>query len=321
MLAFIVMFLTARIKVIVIADGTEASGNVGAEEKKSSDFPIEVRSSGAADGIFYFHFTEGIKTENIRAENLYMSEEFHITIGDPDTAMDNLYIEGDTSSIREAGWRQQQGEVQICLKMNAVLEYQVSIEGSRLKIEQKDPHAMYRMLVFVDPAAMSVPEEQGALLKKLAEELVADDEMNQIRIYNTCSEGKEISPEEKARLINDLGADLYIGLGFDTQSQPEVYGISALYNGDYFIPEFGNQELADCLTRNVTEAVSNRGIGLQKTDEQEILKDLKVPAAIVQLGCLNHEEESRLLENTEYIRGLEQGITDTIREVYEAYYE
>lgn len=319
-LAFGIMIWVAHNKDIVIADGTAEANYTGDSVESGTEIPIQIKAAEGTGGSFYIAFSDGMKTENVRVENRYLSKELHLTImGQDKNLMSNVYIEGDTVFIEQAHWNYQRGDIQICLQMDGIYEYRVSMDGSRLKIEKKFPRDLYRRLVVVDPTAISGTWEESSVLKEIAENLGKDYTWDQIRIYNTDSEKDVLTPEQKAEFANALGADLYIGLGFDTESLPETYGISGMYNGAYYIPEFGNQTLADCLTRNVAMAVSNRAIGLENTEKNELLQLLKMPAAIVRLGCLNHEKERKLVENPLYQKKLEQGIADAIKEADKDY--
>lgn len=90
-------------------------------------------------------------------------------------------------------------------------------------------------------------------------------EDRQVKVYLTRTEDTDVTKEARRQFADWVGADLYLEIGLS--SDPEdasVYGISGEYNDEYYIPEFGNLQWADCVTRQVTVAASNRAVGLSR---------------------------------------------------------
>lgn len=90
----------------------------------------------------------------------------------------------------------------------------------------------------------------------------------------------------------------------------------AEYNDEYYRLDFGNVQWADCVTRQVTVASSNRAIGLFPAEEDDILWQLKIPAARISLGYVTNSSERQLLEQESYQKKLAEGIAEAISEVY-----
>lgn len=98
-----------------------------------------------------------------------------------------------------------------------------------------------------------------------------------------------------------MDADLYLEIGLSADdAQESTYGIRAEYNDEYYLPDFGNVQWADCVTRQVTVASSNRAIGLFPAEEDDILWQLKIPAARISLGYVTNSSERQLLEQESY---------------------
>ena len=125
-------------------------------------------------------------------------------------------------------------------------------------------------------------------------------------------------PEERARLAEETGADLYIRLcAGEDRTDEEAYGITGFYNEDYYIPGFGNTDLADILTREVTIEASNRAVGLKAAEEGSILELLKIPAAEISLGFLSNPKEAYLLGQESYREKLAAGFISAISKAVE----
>ena len=116
-------------------------------------------------------------------------------------------------------------------------------------------------------------------------------------------------------MIQEAGADLYIRIGAaENAAEENVYGIQCYYNDEYFIPGFGNVELADIVTRAVTIASSNRALGLIPADEDSILKEIDIPAVQLSAGYLSNDRERNLLQQEAYLEKVAEGILNAIGE-------
>ena len=123
--------------------------------------------------------------------------------------------------------------------------------------------------------------------------------------------------EDRIALGNETKADMYIRIEVNEAKDTGVYGITAVYNGDYFIPSFGNIELADCLEREVTTSVKGKALGLVSAGEKDVvLEKLTVPAATIKVGYLSNSQEAILLSRDEYQDKIATGIYDAITKIY-----
>ena len=93
------------------------------------------------------------------------------------------------------------------------------------------------------------------------------------------------------------------------------YYMMGLYD-EYYIPEFGNLQWADCVTRQVTVAASNRAVGLFPATEEDVLWEIAIPSARISLGYVTNAAERQLLIQENYQKKLAQGIAEAINEVY-----
>lgn len=186
-------------------------------------------------------------------------------------------------------------------------------------LAKKDETA-YERVIFIDYSSGSGTEENEItldILKRTEEKLAAQ---GAVKVYYINAENDERMPsvEEKLQEISETEADLYIEIELNENVDTSVYGIEVVYNGTYFIPDFGNAELADCLARNVTKQVSGRANGLtQATEEDIILQKVKVPAVVLKAGYLSNEKESGLLNTEAYRDRIAEGIAVTVQEAYE----
>lgn len=321
------MLYTAAHKTIVISnDGKNQLERTLTEEKESSyeqDNGLIFRQEGSM-GSFCIPLEKEIKAENVVVENRYMDKELWVYIQD---AEDDFYSEnavwGDIAPIIDGNCDPQTDGIILKLKMDRVLEYRTTMENGAMIINFDKPSDVYSQIVVIDPAGGG--DETGIVIDGVAEKDLAlqvaellPDKVQQAdtKLYFTRTEDVEVTWEERIELVEAVDADLYIRIGANEDADTACYGIQSYYNESYFIPDFGNAQLADMLTRAVTITASNRAVGLTPAAEDSILQQITVPGAQLAVGYLTNPQERALLEQEVYREKLAQGIADAIMEVY-----
>lgn len=321
--AFMWLMVTAASqKTIVIAEGSyDREGAVTAQDGTAGMNSIRLENTGEGTGRFLIPLAQDTKAENVTVENSYLDREMHIFIkGAKKDFYENCTLQGDVSCIRQAGWESRRGGIFLNLQMDGIYECRTSLDGGYLCMETCDPHEMYELLVVVD-SEESALEEEKETAEAVCDLLPGQLGQEQIRLYFIGSDSERLPAQERAAFVADAGADLYLFVSAASREDPSQYGICGWYNENYFIPEFGNVEFADIVTRNVTIACGNRAIGLKSAPTDSILQEIDIPAAGIELGNLSNEQERELLSRDSYREKLAQGIAEAIREVYTTYYE
>lgn len=325
--AMCLMMITAANKTIVIADsasGEQASGAEGIVVTQE----ISLEETESEAGVFLIPLESDTKAGNVVVENSYLDRELRVFIGGADAQFYTSHsVQGDVSPIVKAVSKAQKSGVLLCLQVDSVYEFQTSMDGDVLKIKANKPKDLYSMVVVVDPEECVIPvaapegEMQEELTLAVCRLLAEQWNQENVKLYFTRKAERAATDAERVDLVEDTEADIYIGLAVAEDEDASKYGIRGRYNQEYFIPEFGNVELADILTRNVTIAVDNRAIGLWGTEEDSVLNGLQIPAACVELGYTSNAQESELLAQEGYRQKLAAGVAEAVREVYTSYYE
>ena len=114
-------------------------------------------------------------------------------------------------------------------------------------------------------------------------------------------------------------ADMLIRIEVSGDENSKLYGTSAVYNSQYFIPGFGNVELADLLEREVVTSISGKACGLiESSEEDRVVNSATVPAAAIRVGYLTNSQEAILLQREDYIRRIAEGIYNAVMKAYSA---
>ncbi len=334
-------------KSIVIADTApgEQEGLQDTGEEAVERYRLTLETAEGKPRHFTIPIAPAVRAEQISMENRYAQRQLWIYIQGARAADYRDYvIAGDIAPV-VGGWAQQQDDMVILkLQMNAIQEYSSVMEENQLYVEYKSPEECFDRIVVIDPqcggedsgvetgnlqmgshqvrnpeaGSIKVPglceKEVNLQIARAVRQLL---EGSEIKVYLTRQEDVEISPEDRALLVREVSADLYVGIGVGgDEEDPERFGTETWYNRDYFIPGFGNLQLADLLERQVTVAVSGRANGLMETQDP-VLQRLTIPGALVKVGYLTHEREGALLGQQGYVQKVAEGIVEALRQAFE----
>ncbi len=329
-----VMLLFAGNKTIVIADGYREQTSIAVTAETPENAPEAARQNrellfGQTEGMsgrFNIPLPRNVKAENVVVENHYMSRELWVYIQCEDTAYyEENALWGDVSEVESGSFELQNDGLLLKLRMDRILEYKTTMDGSVLTIAVSEPHETYAFTVVLDPegggvdrgAAGGETEEKELTLQvaKLVQKKLA---LPDVRLYLTRNEDTEVSEQERLWLTEEVKADLYIRIGAEYDGEnPENYGIQSSYNDEYYLPGFGNVNLADVVTKEVTIAAGNRALGLYSAPEDSILKAVRTCGTRISLGYLSNPTESVLLSQETYREKLADGIVAAIGEACE----
>lgn len=328
--AMAVMLTFAADKTIVIADAYQEEGlpvNASSGEHVLQDIELRLKKTPGTAGSFHIPLPKGVKAENLGLENHYMERELWIYIqSDEAYFYEENEISGDISPI-QAGCSEVQGDgILLKFQMDHVMEYKSTMEGNTLTIACYEPKELYEFIVVLDPEGgggdagvrgENLAEKDLTLqVARLVQKKLATLD---VRLYLTRTEDTEVSEQDRIGLTEAVKADFYICLGAESDGEnPESYGIQSSYNEEYFIPDYGNVNLADTVTKAVTIASSNRAAGLFGADGDSILKALKTRGIRLSLGYLSNPQEEYLLGQEAYQEKLADGIVNAIEEACEA---
>lgn len=323
-----VMLWYGRGKTIVIADLSqdEADLRSGQEEDDGGRNALILQQEDGAPGCFRVPIPKGVKPEQVVIENRYTDRELWICIQSQDPSVyGETPVSGDVSRIREGFLQVRESDLLLRLKMDGVMEYRSTMEGNGLTVECYDPHEAYEYLVVLDPAGGGndggTDPGDGCgeeLPLEVAKRVQRCLDMPEVKVYLTRSEDVEVSEQDRVGLWEALHADLYIRLSVSAdEGNPDLYGILGYYNEEYFIPGFGNVQLADAVTRQTAIASSNLALGLRPAGEDSILLEIAAPAAELSLGYLSNPKERALMQKEDYRDRLAAGIAAGIREACE----
>lgn len=293
--------------------GAEQALRFRLEEKPSSYLCIPLEST--------------VKPEDVTIENHYMDRQVWIYIAN---STPNYYgqeaVSGNIDNITAGTYAVRQGTTLLRFSLEDVFECRSVMEESCLYIEFVPPKELYSRIVVLDAGCGGQEtgcEYDGMQEKELTLDIVKRLKLlldgSDIKVFYTRTEDVTVSKQDRVAFANAVQADLLVGVRIGENPDSSVYGVETVYNDSYFIPRFGNVELADLLERNVVISTSGRGIGLRAAAPDEVLlREAEMPAAIVYAGQMSHAGEAALLAQEKYRDCIAEGLYNAILEAFAA---
>lgn len=270
---------------------------------------------------------EGSKAEEITIENHYMDQELYVLIQNVQGAFYAEHaLRGNRTGVEAGVYHETEDGVALIFNLEQVYEYRTVFENNELYISFLNPREIYNQIVVIDPSCGGLDRGRAGngiiekeLTLQIAKKLKEKLDESKIKAYYTRMDDVNPAAEQRVALANEVKADMYIEISVDSREEEAVYGVSTVYNDQYFIPGFGSVELADLLERELASEIKTKALGLEKASEESGLRYATVPAAEVRVGCLSNKQEAILLKREDYIEKIANGIYNAIISSYETY--
>ncbi|MBQ8039610.1 MAG: N-acetylmuramoyl-L-alanine amidase [Lachnospiraceae bacterium] len=322
------MFYYDANKIIVIAD-TDASvpGSEGvADSGFMTQYQLLMKSNNTGRNQFVIPLEDTIMAEDVQIQNHYVENELWIGLsGATNEFYSREYVTGNLENVSYGGYDVVEDVLWIKLAMKDIYEFESTMNNGKLTIKMEKPQNVYDKIVVID--AGHGGEDKGYIDGRLCEKdialkilLLLQDKFvdNDIKVYYTRTEDTSVELEKRVKLANSVHADMLISIHTSFTEEISESGVTTVYNGNYFIQDFGSIDLADKLERSVVVATGAKAKGLVAATEEDLLvNEATVPVAQINVGYMSNEEERTLLNESEYQRMIADGIYDAIMGIYE----
>lgn len=185
-------------------------------------------------------------------------------------------------------------------------------EGNRLMWKGMLPEQVYEKTIVFDIRFTEADEKIMLSLTERINEAFMDTDIMVYFVRDGARTTQEIN-----ELIERSEADLFVELSVGADKKnAEAFGTKCYYNDAFFIPTYGNVELADALLKSVVTGTSGKALGIFPCEEKSILREIEIPATEMVVGYQTNMAEGKLLTE----EGYQELIAAGIRSAVEAYY-
>ena len=291
---------------------------------------INIDRSGQNTSYFCIPMPETVKAEEVILENHYMNKELWVSIQSAKPqeceefySLNSVY--GDCESVVEGHFEALQERACLRFALTGVYEYRSIFEDHTLYVEFVPPKEIYERVIVVDPAyggaetGIAVDEILSKdITLNIAQALKALFDESDVKVYYTRMDDSNPAAADRVELAAATKADMLIRIEVSGDENSKLYGTAAVYNSKFFIPGFGNVELADLLEREVVTSISGKAGGLiEASQTDEVISGATVPAAAIRVGYLTNSQEAILLQREDYIKRIAEGIYNAVEKAYE----
>lgn len=291
---------------------------------------INIDRSNQNTIYFCIPMPEMVKAEEVILENHYMNKELWVSIQSAKIQeCEEFYrqnsVYGDCTSVVEGHFEASQERACLRFALTGVYEYRSIFEDHTLYVEFTPPKEAYQRVIVVDPAyggGETGVTVDGILSKditlNIAQALKALFDESDVKVYYTRMDDSNPAAADRVELAAATKADMLIRIEVSGDENSKLYGTAAVYNSKFFIPGFGNVELADLLEREVVTSISGKAGGLiEASQADEVISGATVPAAAIRVGYITNSQEAILLQREDYIKRIAEGIYNAVEKAYE----
>lgn len=235
--------------------------------------------------------------------------------GMTETFLQENGIMGDNSFITDMYYDKTKEGVVLFFETDHVYAYEMSKEEGILHIQFMKPSQKSKRIVLLAPSYGEVGEntKEYEYAQKITLDVAQKVQMladeSDIDIYLTKCGDVDVSDEDVVSLGKEIGADVIVGLEVSYSEDAKEYGIKTLYNGTFFIPNFGSGDLAYHIEEALQKKVPTKALGIEAYEENSgLLQKATLPVCIVRLGYVSNEKEFSNLNLDEYKKELAEGL-------------
>ena len=246
--------------------------------------------------------------------------------GLPEDYFSNTKLTGNVDGVKDIICQYKDGTTTVSIYLTEVLACIPKQKERDITIEFKPLREIYDKIIVIDSGhgGEDVGSVAGDVCEKdinLSVVLKLKEMMDKtdIKVLYTRLEDETIDNQARSELANEVNADLFLSIHCGYEQKDETcHGVITYYNDAFFIPDFGNADLAYIVEEQVTEAVSGQALGL-KTGEKDndLLKNSMVPAACIEIGYLSNEAERERMKQSDYVNRIACGLYSSIVSSYE----
>ena len=345
----VVSFAKGKEKVYVSLDNyaTADENSILTLDSKES-LKVHIFNSEEADLIIPIFETLGEK--DIMVESDYQKHTMYITIQNmPRAYFADHYITASDGFVIESYCDYTEKQATIEIKLNGLYENEIVFKNGMLMITFFKPKVLADKIVLIniseDNAIDFNQTEQTEQTEQTdqtdqtdqTEQMEKAEEFNEkavtlevakrvrslflnsdIKVYILRSKDENLLLEERIVFAEELNPDITVIIDIEKGRDSFENGIAAYYNEEYFIPFFGNEQLADHIEYYTLKETEANVLGIfPESREESLLYHLEMPAARIAIGYSTNEVEKSLFSEDEYLNKIALGIYNGILKSYE----
>ena len=239
----------------------------------------------------------------------------------------------DMERIRAIGQiRNGESGVLFCMPLKGYFEGELSVEGTDVQLHLSEILPGKELTVVLDAGHGGT--DSGDTYQDIAEKdlnriiinMVKEQlEKEDMRVYCTRSGDSTASEQARIDFANAIRADIFVSVQYSFLTEGTVEkksGLTAIYNGRYFIPDFGSIELANIMSEETIKKVGGVANGMyEAADVSELISNAHVPATLIEIDNVLTDANKVSLTSDKNLKRIAEGISSGIIKAKENFTE
>lgn len=212
------------------------------------------------------------------------------------------------------------------IKLDSIYVFDSFQDKNDIYIRIFKPKDLYRKVIVIDAGHGGIDsgtqtddkkyQEKDinlAVAKKLGRMFRED---SSVKVFYTRTEDQYLSPQERIKFINEIMPDICVSIHCNSSDNLSANGIEVLYstgkNGSV-----SSKGLASVYLKKLVAVTGRNNRGLVNGKSIYIIRNSKVPLALVELGFISNTKELKYLLSTKNQQILAQGIYEGIQQTFD----
>lgn len=268
-----------------------------------------------------------VRTRDIRYESDYRTRKVTITI--PGIGAEYFYdypMIGVSDNIVDLTYGNESGVGVIEVTLDGIYEFRHTEEDKYIYLDFLRPHEVYDYVWVIDAGhggsdvGANLEEEEiyeKDLTLQMVEKLKAlcDESDENIGVYYTRLDDRDISLDERVEMANGIDADLFLSVHINSTASGRISGIHGT-SVMYLVSDPTGKSLAfaENVLDELLKDLGSLSKGTVAGDEIYIIRQSKVPVALAEIGFITNREELALMQSDEYQMKAAQAMYDAMIE-------
>lgn len=271
-------------------------------------------------------FPLSVDLQKIKFDNNLFDKSLEITASGIGKGYPLEYpLVSDTEGIREVDYKNISRTGVITVSFNRIFEYETLIEEQFLYLDFIAPKEKYKNVVVID--AGHGGSDPGAVFKSDYEKdsnleiaLKLRDVLKDagIGVYVTREEDIFLRPIARAEFANDISPDLFVSIHLNSTASGRASDVSGSEVMYYSKESTGRaKEIAKKLSAAISEAIEGKDRGILVGDNIYVLREIKSPAVLCEIGFMTNANELKKIKSEEYQEKIARNIAEIVLEEIE----
>ncbi|NLP15945.1 MAG: hypothetical protein GX379_02735 [Clostridiales bacterium] len=275
----------------------------------------------------------GLRLSQISHEDQYSKLRFSIRIpGDYTSYLTANPILCNSAAVSDISvFLNSDYETEILVTTKELQGYELHADSKYIYVKMGRPRDIYKNIVVLDPGhggtapgARYFNTNEKAINFKILYEIGKDffnSDPSQLKVYYTRESDVDISLADRAAYAEKIGADLFVSLHMNANTNASIYGTEIYYSNDnnkMNSAGLNSEMLAKFFVDSLSSSLGTKNRGTRAAKYTVVHRNT-VPAILIELGFMSNKSDFDKISNPEFQHKAAMAIYETLLQIFELY--